>query len=180
MNERGILFCDCETTGISERDVIIEIGGILTDFNLNELDRIELKVQFPYTLMTPAAQAKNGFNGDVWDKEARPFSEFMSFLSNHSPYGTFWVPCGHNVGFDLAFIRRIYAERKAFCPLSYHQIDTVGIACMLRSAGVFTPEDLKLETVCKALGLPPSKHRAMADAEACLNIMQKARGLLCA
>lgn len=63
--------------------------------------------------------------------------------------------------------------------MSYHKIDTVGLAAVMRTAGLIQCENLKLATVLKALKIEAqATHRAMADCEAAREIFMVAVRLM--
>ena len=129
IQESFYAFIDTETTGlIAGKDQITEIATVLTDMDLNEIANIEMKARV--TVPVPADVAKiNGYDQAVWDAEARPFDDWMRWLSIHVPFGHVAVPVGHNIDFDDSMIRRGYYLPKAkFCPLAYNKIDTRALA----------------------------------------------------
>ena len=170
---------DTKTTGVdTAKDEIIEIACILTDFDLKEIDRKAMKVGFDYAKMTPQAQAKNGFTKEAWDKEAKEFRIFVNWLKQKTPFRSVWVPCGHNVGFDIALIKKAFAKSTAFCPFSYRMIDSVGLAGVLKIAKKIGVENLKLDTVASALKCGEPNHTAEKDCEAVVGIVRQVVGML--
>lgn len=162
-----LAFLDTETGGLEPgRDPVIEVATILTDLELNEVGRFEAKIQLrPGDVVSPEAARLNGYDPDVWAREAVPMGEYRAFLSRHIPRGSVAVSIGHNVPFDRDMIDKGYFKPAGwFCPLSYHKVDTVGIAMALKLAGVIRCADVKLTSVSAALGIEHGKaHTAMAD-----------------
>lgn len=130
MSARFFAF-DTETTGLDPTNAeIISIAMLLLDGSLNELSR---KVVFalPEGPVDPKAAAVNGYTKEKWlDKGAVTqdvlFKEVQSFLFGQRDL----LPLGHNVSFDVGFLQALFAKHGAKISefLSYHKVDTVGIA----------------------------------------------------
>lgn len=169
-----LAFVDTETSGlVPGTHRVIEVATILTDLHGNEVARYDDRIEVPPDHeVSPEAARINGYDPAVWARTARPFSEYAAFLKRFVPYGHVAIPVGHNVGFDRRMLEAHYGG--AFFPLSYHVIDTVSLAAVLRAAGVIDAENLKLGTVCAALGIENrAEHRAMGDCEAARGIFRR-------
>lgn len=161
-----LAFLDTETGGlVPGKDCVIEIATILTDLRLVEVGRIEMKVKLrAHDLVGTEAARVNGYTPEGW-KDAPPFGEWQSWMEKKIPRGSVAIPVGHNVGFDRDMIDLgYYKPFNRFLPLSYHKIDTVGLAMALKVAGVIDVPNVKLTTLSAALGIEHSRaHNAMAD-----------------
>lgn len=177
---------DTETTGLKPGfheicEIATVLYGIEPDANgqLVERHRFESKIKVHHPeRVQPQAAAINGYNEADW-KDAQDFAAWRDWIKKCIPFGLA-VPIGHNAPFDRAHIDEGYFKPLSiFCPLSYHMIDTVSIASVLRSRGYFKSDNLKLDTVCKALNIPMRQaHRAMSDAESCFEIFRKFMSLV--
>jgi DNA polymerase III epsilon subunit-like protein len=118
-------------------------------------------------LVSTEAAKINGYDAEVWKREAKPFDDFKIFLTRKLPMGSVAIPVGHNVGFDRDMIDLSYYKkggRNQFLPLSYRKVDTIALAMTLRVAGVIDVPDVRLGTIAAALGIPAGKaHTAMDD-----------------
>ena len=180
LQEDLLAFLDTETTGLEEGvEEVCEIATIITDLNLKEVARIEMKVQVE-KVVPPQVAAINGYDKQVWEEEAKPFSVWMDWISKQVSFGHVAIPIGHNVGYDYNMIKlKYYKPKKKFFPLSYHKVDTVGFALVLRMVGILKSDNLKLATVTKALNIKhENTHRAMSDCEASKALFEMVVGRL--
>lgn len=76
--------------------------------------------------------------------------------------------CGHNVGFDYDFLKRLYGLagfvtifEKLF---DYHKLDTAGIAKYLQLKGKIPPMRLNLRVLAEHFQLGTQDHNALHDA----------------
>lgn len=160
-------FEDIETTGLKKgHDEVCEIAVYLTDLNFKKVATFDKRIQFDHSKMTREAAEKNGYDPKVWAYEAVPFYEFSTWLDKWVPYPNVAIPVGHNVEFDYDILdHRYYKPSNKFFRLSYSKICTLQIARTLKSAGVISVPDCKLETVCEALKIKVEgpQHRAWPD-----------------
>jgi len=176
--EKFLAFLDTETGGlIPGKSPVLEIATILTDLEGNDIGTFESKILLrPGDVVDPAAAKINGYDASVWQKEAKPFAEYMAWLHGLIPFGSVAIPVGHNVGFDRDMIDLgYYKPAQRFCPLSYHKIDTVALAAAMRLAGLIQCENLKLATVAAALKIEMgAAHRAASDCVAARKVFLRA------
>jgi DNA polymerase III epsilon subunit-like protein len=179
VRETMLAFLDTETTGlVPGMDEVTEIAVILADFRLNEIDRYEAKIK---TVKTPPAEVAqiNGWNAEVWAREAISFRSFQDFLKRRIPFGEVAVIVGANPTFDRRIIDEFYYKpHRTFFPLSYHTVDVCALGTMLRVAGILDIPNVKLTTMALALGIPHVAHRAMGDVEAAMGIFRHVLGMV--
>ena len=145
---------DIETTGLDPRhDAIIEVAAVVLQGN-DILDEFTTLVN-PRREIPPHITQMTGITGEMAADAPTMFqvrSRLRAILGDH-------VLVGHNVGFDLSFLRE---ERLG---IGHHRLDTVTLASILvPEAGRYN-----LETLVRVLNLPDpaggQTHRALDDAE---------------
>jgi len=145
---------DIETTGLEPRsDAIIEVAAIALQGN-DILDEFTTLVN-PHKSIPPEITQMTGITDEMVAEAPTMFkvrSRLRAILGDH-------ILVGHNVGFDLGFLRE---ERLG---VGNHRLDTVTLASILvPEAGRYS-----LENLVRVLNLPDpaggQTHRAMDDAE---------------
>lgn len=83
-----------------------------------------------------------------------------------APMGRPWV-CGHNIAFDISFVRRLFTPEELRRVFSHRPICTMQVLGFLEHAGLIPPGIAKLDQAMTHFGLamPEGKrHTALADA----------------
>ncbi|MDD5094028.1 MAG: helicase C-terminal domain-containing protein [Dehalococcoidia bacterium] len=151
MAERIYVALDLETTGLApESDEIIEIGAVKFNSDGREIDVFETLVNprrpIPYTITRLCDISQEQI--DAAPSFSEVVGKLVSFLEGCSPVG-------HNISFDLNFLRRNGVN------LPGPSYDTYDLAKLL------LPDlgERSLSAVAYHLGIPhPSAHRALPDA----------------
>ena len=168
--ERRIAFVDVETTGLDpELHEIIELAIVparLPDLVEGPAYNVLIQPQHIETASSKALEI-NGYNAEDW--------QCATTLENALGTAAFLVLdgamlAGHNVQFDERFLRVAFERCGLPWPdVGYRRLDTMSLAAPLWLSGKST--GASLDAVCKAIGIErPSPHRALADAQACLQV----------
>lgn len=165
---RTVYFFDTETTGLSDKnDRIIEIAVIkciLGEDNFpKELDRLHLYIRPPFAL-DPKIVELTGITDDLLEEhpyEEDCFEKVQSFFAEES-----LVVAGHNVSFDVRFLRALYNRNGASFPANCIELDTCQMA-----RDIFTKaevENYKLGTLVHYCGFDDGVtfHSAIEDIQA--------------
>lgn len=102
-------------------------------------------------------------------------SAIQRFCKVHGGYNKYALPLplGHNIGFDLSFIRQYLFPLKELDGLmSYHSYDTITYLVIAKSLGIYPKNrSMKLSTAAKFFGLPDADlHNARADIDVTVEI----------
>ena len=154
---------DLETTGFSpEKNRIIEFGAVKVENGeitgrFSEFVNPGIPIPYRITQLT-------GINDDMVikaDPIEKVLPRFLSFSED-------CVLVGHNVGFDIGFVRENCRRQGLDCPFT--TVDTLGIArAILPGHAKYT-----LDAVAKILGVAlDNHHRAVDDAECTAGIFRK-------
>ncbi len=159
LNDECVVF-DLETTGLKkETDKIIEIGAVKVKDG-EVVDKFSAFIN-PGIKLSDKIVKLTGITDDML-KDASPeeevVPEFLSFCGDA-------VLIGHNVGFDIGFIRRFATS--VGTEVNNTVVDTLGLARTLYG----DLKNHKLDTVCDHLGVSLlNHHRAVDDAKATADI----------
>ena len=179
-----VVFIDFETGGLKDDSPNIQLAAIAVDVAWDEIASFSAKIKFDESAADPEALRINHYDREVWAKEAEPeayvLGRFDSFLSNHKsvemvskrtgrPYSVARL-AGHNIStFDYPRLRRMYRER--FIPAHPMALDTLQLAMWHWHGNSKAPENLRLETIMKFLGVEfDGAHDALADVRAAANL----------
>ena len=161
--ERSVVVFDLETTGFSpEKNRIIEFGAVKIEKG-RITDRFSRFVNpgepIPFRITQLTGISDSMVIGEEPIENVLP--EFLSFCSG-------CVLVGHNVGFDIGFVKA-NAGRLGL-PCSFTTLDTLGMArALLPGHAKYT-----LDAVAKNLGVSlENHHRAVDDAECTAGILLK-------
>jgi len=186
-----VVFFDLETGGLDGTIYpIIQIGAVVIDENLNEIESYERKILFQEKNADPVALQKNHYDRNVWKAEGHDprdvVREFTALLSkykdikNVSAKGRVYTStqlAGHNAAvFDRKFLGDWYKRLGAYCPGDWRVLDTLQLALWwYRVTGRPRPENFKLETLCEDLGIPMegAAHDALVDVRATVALAKR-------
>lgn len=160
----GYVVIDVETTGLDPvHSELLEIGAVrIIDHNISEkfsaLIRTKLPVPREITLLTGITQQMSEEGSEC----AKALEAFWSFLGSSAVIG-------HNLSFDLAFLKKASAETGT--PVGRNScIDTLSLA--RRKIRDIT--DYRLETLADYFDIKPERfHRALEDCCTTFRIYEK-------
>lgn len=188
------VFYDTETTGISTSfDQILQFAAILTDDDLNELDRFEIRCRIlPWVVPSPGALLTTGVTPDMLVDPSLPSHYEMIAIIEAKLIG--WSPAvfvGYNsMKFDETLLRQALFQnlRKPYLTVMTGNVRadvfTMARACAFHAPNVLAvplndqgKPVLKLDQLAPANGFDHSNaHDALADVEATIHIAALIRG----
>lgn len=161
MNDR-LVWIDCEMTGLDlEKDALIEVAALVTDFELNVLgegvdiiikppaEALEQMIDFVRTMHETSGLLAE-LDGGVTMAEAE--AQVLAYIREHCPDGSRPPLAGNTIGTDRAFLARDMPGLEGF--LHYRNIDVSSI------------KELSKRWFPRAYFQAPEKrgnHRALAD-----------------
>lgn len=178
-----VLVIDTETGGLDPmKQSILSVGAVV-------LQDGEVKDEFYQVLREESVIADeralqvNGFTVEEIEHDGTEIRDalfqFKAFLRKNG-FTTRTVLAGHNVGFDVGFLKRWFrlsSTEKEFDSLfSYRLIDTASIAQFLQMAGLMRPmQSSSLDNVSKEFHLSrmSNEHNALEDAKLTAQLLTK-------
>ena len=183
-------FLDCETTGVDRKlHNIFQLSGIITDFELNELERFNFKFK-PMSLDHVESGAMTITGMTIEQLESlemtgpEAYSELCQVLSRHcNKYDKkdkmHFV--AYNVGFDSEFVREFFIKNGDNYFGSWFWVPGI---CVMQAAAWFTQRvrgaltNFKLGTLCKSAEIDwddNTAHDAMYDIEKTIQLFKYIR-----
>lgn len=189
MSDKKILWFDTETTGLdSKKNDIIQIAGIV---EINDLwvEEFEFKCA-PWDKNNIEQEALDvyGFTKDEicsWRDPFNVYSELKQIFSKYiDPYNREdkFIPAGHNVGFDVSFLKSFFeksGDRFFGSFFNYHTLDTLPLFITLDHLNIVDkPLNYKLKTMAELFDIEIKAHDALSDIKATRSSFLKMASLI--
>lgn len=177
---------DCETGGTDPGNTLLTMYGMMLDNNFTTTDVLDLKIKPNDGVynVSPQALEINKIDLIKHDKEAITENEaariFNDFSCRHA-FGGKIIPIGHNVSFDIGFVKRHLLKNNDLETniwpkyYSHRVLDTATIAHFLILAGAMPANmSCSLGSLAKYFGLDYSNaHDAEFDVKLTLEVLRK-------
>jgi DNA polymerase III alpha subunit (gram-positive type) len=151
---------DTETSGLDHTKYnLLTAHFIILNQDLEKIDSLDLKIKHPHYTVHPKALEINKIDivSHTRDNQSLFISDanklLVEFLNNNKQHYKF-IPIGHNVNFDIQFIKSsgLLSELDYFKYISHIPLDTLTIAGFLKLSGYLPPTQLlNLVSLCKYL-----------------------------
>lgn len=177
-----LLFIDTETGGLNpETDALLEIGLVRwKDGDVAVQTRC--RVASEGLRVTPEALAVNGIDLARHEDTAPSRAWVVDVLDE-------WFACeygaekirvaGHNVGFDLGFLRMLFGAKWMEQRFSHRTTDTASVLGFLADAGLVPADIRSLDKACAHFGIQRERaHRALDDAKAAAELYGRLLGMV--
>jgi DNA polymerase III epsilon subunit-like protein len=182
----NLLFIDSETGGLStEKHSVLTVAMIAMRDGVI-IGEKEWDIRQPPLSCDPQALAINGvdirkpglthkeFQDSYWES----LNEWF-FKEGYDPEIRPRI-AGHNVGFDLRFLRKALEDRSYGFVYDW-TIDTMQLAKSMAKNGIISPENFKLTTLCNAFKLELAKnetyHSALGDVRQTVKLYEKLKSV---
>lgn len=154
---RPLLVIDIETSGLDPRnDSIVEIGACVLSKDLTEGPMFVTRVR-PETEISVSAEAVHGLTAhDLQD--APDIREAIGRFDAFAPKDA--VLSGHNVAFDIAFLRAAYERAGLPFQFDYHALDLWSVAFFVFGAQAIQTQSFDLNALCRAFGIQRDSHHS--------------------
>lgn len=165
LSEKHFVWIDVETTGLDpEQNDIIEFAAVRRTPDGREAAKFHFYVDIerPETVQAKALEI-NGYTSELWAAQGAlsPSTAWQTLVDSGILDDA--IVAGHNVGFDVAFLKSTFKRHGIKYRMDYHLFDTVTLA--LEHLQPFV-SSVSLVAVCVALGIPVrDAHTALADAQ---------------
>lgn len=169
---RPLLVLDVETTGLDpSADAIVQLAAVI-------LDAQTLAERRAFSTLVRTAKPISDSAYDVHglglkDLETAPelpaaLSQFREFADSSA------IICGHNVGFDYAFLKNGYLQLGWTFPFDYHTLDIWSLAFFILGADGIQLPKYDLDHLCGLYGIPRAAHHdALQDVRASSQILRQ-------
>jgi oligoribonuclease (3'-5' exoribonuclease) len=157
MFDEVLVWLDVEATGLDNNAKLLEVGVIVTDADLKELDRLEVRLTLPNGPISEWALrtfTKNGLLDACRADGVPPHvaeAKLVGFLSKYGPTGL--IASGSSVSSDLAYLSSWMPNVHAM--FAHQTVDVTTMLILQKRWGLDFPNAPK----------PRRAHRAMWDAE---------------
>jgi DNA polymerase III epsilon subunit-like protein len=151
---------DTETSGLDPNNCnLLTAHFIILNNDLERIDSLDLQIKHIQYNIHPKALEINKIDIVVHDKDNKSVfindanKMLISFLQRYKN-NTKYIPIGHNVNFDIQFIKcsGLLSESDYFHYISNIPLDTLHIASFLKLSGHIPPTQLlNLVSLCKYL-----------------------------
>ena len=186
------VFFDLETGGPDPaRHSVIQFAGIAVHAEkLDEVQRLEVKLDFDRYAADKEALEINSYNAATWERSQVPpwqaATTIGAFLKANAdvamtskagrPYRVAQL-VGHNAqAFDWPFLRLLFSRSLVFLPASFRVLDTLQLALWHFEGQPKRPKDFKLATLAEWFGVQHNEaHDALVDVRATIEIAKALR-----
>lgn len=177
MLSKDILVIDVETTGINPSvDTIVQLAALILD-----KDNLEICHEFssfirPESSISENAKATHGLDENAL-RNAENSCDVLLKFQNFAPPTV--LLAGHNVSFDVNFLKKAYTRCNLSFPFDYHTIDIWSIAFFMLGASDVKLETYSLSVLANYFGIARSeKHDALEDVRVSAHILKSLFGLI--
>lgn len=180
MTAKYIVF-DTETSGLRPENAnLLSVHFCVLDDKLNNIDELNLNIKYPFYTIYTKALSVNKISLEEHEKTALFMNYARIKLKNflYSVAKTKLIPIGHNIQFDINFIKQSgllsEIEYNKFMHVNY--LDTIVIAQFLKSCNIIPSQtSMKLSILCDHFGINTTGnlHTAEYDVKLTIELFKK-------
>lgn len=174
---------DCITGGRPEKHAsLLTVHGMILDPHLQKQDVIDLKIKPNSGVYSIEPRAMHSNKIDLLKHDADAINEteaatlFVDFICRCNVSSTGIIPVGHNVAFDISFMKKLIGASTWRQQFSKKVIDVASIAeffCLTQSLPASNKVDCSLKGLAKRFDIPYARiSDAEGDAKLTLQILK--------
>lgn len=179
--ENRFVFIDTETGGtIPTKHSLLQIGVVVWEHGMGVLAHKEFHIKHKKYTMTKKAQRINKFSLEFYNEKAQEpkkvIDELLCFLSGYFESNTLIPIIGHNIQFDIAFLKEFFkANNRSFNQyFSHRMIDTYSVYKTLVISGKIEEKLNSSADVFKYFNIKiDNRHTAIDDCFATVELYEK-------
>lgn len=133
-SDKRYVFIDTETGGtIPGKHSLLSIGIVIWEKDCGIIDKKEFYIKHSSYVITKEAQKINKFDRKIHETIADTpkviIENLINFISQYFPNDIFFPLAGHNIQFDINFLKEFFSEnnRSFYQYFSHRAIDTYSI-----------------------------------------------------
>jgi len=178
--EDRLLFIDTETGGLNpDKHSLLSVGLVVWE-NMEIIDSQEILINDGILSVTDEALSINGIDIEDHKKSAispsQSIDKIISFISKNFPDHKKITLAGHNVHFDVNFLKKLfYRNNNKFSKYFSHRIiDTSSILYYLYLSGHLQKKSISSDTAFELFDIKVAgRHTALGDAIATAELFNK-------
>jgi DNA polymerase III epsilon subunit family exonuclease len=151
MLARPLLLIDVETTGLNPAvDCIVQISACVLSRKDLSVEKVFTSLVHPTTPVSDRARAVHGLT-DAQLRDAPALKDVLEEFDAFVPQNI--ILAGHNVSFDVSFLRAAYVSVGKAYDFDYHLLDVWSIAFFVLGAQAIPLETYNLNSLCSLFGI---------------------------
>lgn len=180
-SERRFAFVDTETGGIIPgKHSLLSIGVVIWDLEDGIIDKREFYIKNKRYIVTKEAQRINKFDrkshNEVAEEPKIVIEKLLSFLYKYFPDDTFIPLAGHNVQFDINFLKDFFKKnnRSYNQYFSHRSIDTYSVYKTLVLSQILSDNINSSHDAFSYFNIKvDNRHNALSDCIATVELYEK-------
>lgn len=171
---------DTETSGLDPECNLLTACFIVLDENLNEIDILNLQIKDDYYYVSARALEINHINliehtNDKSSVTLLQASKLLYEFLNKNKRGYPLVPIGHNLEFDIGFVKKLLPNGDYNKFISFNKIDTIVLAQFLKLSNQISKyQSISLVNLAQLynIKIPGQAHTAEYDTKMTIEVLK--------
>jgi DNA polymerase III alpha subunit (gram-positive type) len=173
---------DTETSGLDPLCNLLTACFIVLDENLNEIDILNLQIKHDYYYVSTGALEVNHIdlimhNNHKSSVTLEQASKLLyNFLTKNKKGNHPLIPIGHNLNFDIPFVKKMLSTTDYHKFISWNQIDTIVLAQFLKLNNKISKyQSISLVNLAQLydIKIPGQAHTAEYDTKMTIEVLKR-------